>query len=161
MFLASKLITCFIDEFTSKRKSQSIFYLLNGSKHIYWTLDLENEVHSMWVYGQVVFKIARAISFFEVRQSRQQFTVGIFFFFFFFIMLFLFLVEVAQWCRIMAPAPIHFPLKVQHVVWKYQYLTWKHHHLALYGTWYISTNFVHLKNLDLIHVNITWPRWGG
>jgi hypothetical protein len=41
MFLTSKLITCFIEGFTSKRKSQSNAYLLNGSEHIYigvWTL---------------------------------------------------------------------------------------------------------------------------
>jgi hypothetical protein len=50
MFLTSKLITCFIDSFTSKRKSQSIVHLLNGSEHIYWILDFENEVHSIyWV----------------------------------------------------------------------------------------------------------------
>ena len=35
--------------FTSKRKSQSITYLLNGSEHIYWILDLENQVHSIRV----------------------------------------------------------------------------------------------------------------
>jgi hypothetical protein len=48
-FLASKLITCCIDRFTLRRKSQSIAYLLNESEHIYWMLDLENEVHSIWV----------------------------------------------------------------------------------------------------------------
>ena len=55
MFLTSKLLTCFIDGSTSKRKSQSIAYLLNGSEHIYiyiysgfWTLTM-NEVHSIWV----------------------------------------------------------------------------------------------------------------
>ena len=37
-FMTSKLITCFIDGFTSKTKSQSIAYLLSG-----------NEMHSMWV----------------------------------------------------------------------------------------------------------------
>ena len=47
--LPSKLITCFITGFAAKRKSQSIAYLLNGSEHIYWILDLENEVHSIWV----------------------------------------------------------------------------------------------------------------
>jgi hypothetical protein len=41
MFLTSKLITCFIDGFTSKRKCQFITYLLNGSEHEYWILDLE------------------------------------------------------------------------------------------------------------------------
>ena len=49
MYLASKLITCFVDGFTSKRKSQSIACLLNGSQSTYWILDLENEVHSVWV----------------------------------------------------------------------------------------------------------------
>ena len=48
MFLTSKLITCFIDGFTSGMKSQSIAYLLIGSAHIYWNLDLEGEVHSIW-----------------------------------------------------------------------------------------------------------------
>ena len=35
MFLTSKLIICFIDGLPSKRKFQSIAYLLNGSEHIY------------------------------------------------------------------------------------------------------------------------------
>ena len=48
IFLTLKLITCFIDGFTSKIKCQLIAYLLNGSEHTYWTLDLEGEVHSMW-----------------------------------------------------------------------------------------------------------------
>ena len=30
------------------RKSQSIAYSLNESEHIYWILDLEGEVHSVW-----------------------------------------------------------------------------------------------------------------
>ena len=47
--MTSKLITCFIDGFTSERKSKSIAYLLNESEHIYWILDLEDEVHSIWV----------------------------------------------------------------------------------------------------------------
>ena len=54
MFLNSKLITCFVDNFTLKRKSQSIAYLLNESEHIHWILDLENEVHSIrviWTNG--------------------------------------------------------------------------------------------------------------
>jgi hypothetical protein len=38
MFLISKLITCFIDGFTSGMKSQSIAYLLFGSAHM-CTLD--------------------------------------------------------------------------------------------------------------------------
>ena len=44
----SKLVTCFIGGFTLKRKFQTIAYIFNGSKHIYWILDLDNEVHSIW-----------------------------------------------------------------------------------------------------------------
>ena len=47
MLSTSKLITCFIDGFTSKMKSQSIAYLLVGSAHMYWILDLEGEMHSI------------------------------------------------------------------------------------------------------------------
>jgi hypothetical protein len=73
MFLTSKLITCFIDGLSLKRKSQSVAYLLNESEHIYWILDLDNEVHpiSYGLYGQATFKNARAISFFEVGWSGQ------------------------------------------------------------------------------------------
>ena len=45
LFLISKLITCFIDGFASKVKSQSIAYLLKGIEHVYWILDLEDEMH--------------------------------------------------------------------------------------------------------------------
>ena len=48
MCLTSKSIMCFIDGFTSGMKSQSIAYLLIGSAHIYWILDLEGEMHSIW-----------------------------------------------------------------------------------------------------------------
>ena len=48
MFLTSKLMSCYIDGFTSEMKSLSIAYLLMGSAHIYWILDLEGEVHSIW-----------------------------------------------------------------------------------------------------------------
>ena len=49
IFLNSKLITCFVDGFTSKMKSQSMAYLLIGSEHIYWILKLEGKVHSTWI----------------------------------------------------------------------------------------------------------------
>ena len=49
IFLTSKLITCFISCFISKMKSPSIVYLLSESQHKYWILDLEDEVHSVWV----------------------------------------------------------------------------------------------------------------
>ena len=48
MFFTSKLITCFIVGPTSKMKSKSIAYLLNGSEHISMILDLEDERHSIW-----------------------------------------------------------------------------------------------------------------
>ena len=48
MFLISKLIMCFINGSTSIMKAQSIAYLPIGSAHIYWILDLEGEVHSIW-----------------------------------------------------------------------------------------------------------------
>ena len=35
ILLAFKSMTCFIDGFTSKLKSQTILYLLNGSEHIW------------------------------------------------------------------------------------------------------------------------------
>jgi hypothetical protein len=47
--LTSKLMTCVIDIFSSGMKSQSIVYLLGGNEHIYLILDLEGEVHSIWV----------------------------------------------------------------------------------------------------------------
>ena len=49
IFLTSKLSTCFIDEFTLEIISQSSAYLPSGSGHLYWILDLEGEVHSIWV----------------------------------------------------------------------------------------------------------------
>ena len=45
--LTSKLIACIVDGFTFGMKSQSIAYLLSGSAHIYWILDLGGEVHSI------------------------------------------------------------------------------------------------------------------
>ena len=48
MFLTSKLLTCFIDSFILKMSPQSVAYLLNGSEHLQWILDLEDEVHSIW-----------------------------------------------------------------------------------------------------------------
>ena len=67
--MTSKLTTCFIDGFTSKMKSQSIVYLLNGSGHIYWILDLEMKCTQYGLYGQAAFKDARGILFSKVGQS--------------------------------------------------------------------------------------------
>jgi hypothetical protein len=66
--LTSKLITCFIDGFTSKMKSQSIAYLLNESEQLYWILDLEDEVHSIYMgyMDKRPSRIARALLYFKV-----------------------------------------------------------------------------------------------
>src|ERR1700738_420510 len=76
MFLTSKLITCFIDGFTSGIKSQSIAYLLIGSTHIYWILDLEVKCTQYGICSQVAFKNARAMLFFEVGWYGQHFLIG-------------------------------------------------------------------------------------
>jgi hypothetical protein len=48
--MTSKLITFFIDGFTSGMKSQLVAYLLSGIAYIYiyGILDFVNEVHSIW-----------------------------------------------------------------------------------------------------------------
>ena len=77
MFLTFKLITCFIDDFTFKMKSQSISYLLNESDHIYWNLDLEGEMHSIWDLWTSGLKKCKSNGFFEVGRDGQQFSVGL------------------------------------------------------------------------------------
>ena len=63
IFVTSKLIACFIDGFTSKKISRLIAYLLHGNEHIYWTLDLEGEVHSRGDFWISAFKNARTMVF--------------------------------------------------------------------------------------------------
>ena len=48
IFFTSKLIARFIESFTLKMKSELIVYLRNWNIYIYWILDLEGEVHSIW-----------------------------------------------------------------------------------------------------------------
>ena len=83
-FLTSKWITWFIGVFTLKMKSQSIAHLLNGSKHVYWIWDLEDEAHSIWdlwtsglqeFKGNGFFKIGRAGSSFQSGTENQDFMV--------------------------------------------------------------------------------------
>ena len=78
IFLTSKSNTCYIDGFTSKMKSQSIAYLLNGSEHIYWILDLEDEVHSVWVIRTRSLQECKGIFFFfrESGGARNGFQLG-------------------------------------------------------------------------------------
>jgi hypothetical protein len=59
MFLTSKLITGFIDEVTSKRISQSIAYLPNGSEYIYIGFCISKmKCTKNGLYGQTALKNA-------------------------------------------------------------------------------------------------------
>ena len=69
IFLTSKSKTCFIDDFTLIMKSQSTAYLLNGSEHICWILDLKVKCTQCGICSQVAFKNARAM-FFRSRAGR-------------------------------------------------------------------------------------------
>ena len=75
-FLTSKLITCFIGGFTLIMKPQSIAHLLNGSEHIYWILDLEGEVHSIWDLWESGLQECKSNEFFQNRACGQQFSCG-------------------------------------------------------------------------------------
>ena len=76
MFLISKSITCFVNGSTSGMKSQSIIYLLSGSPHIYWILDLEVKCTQYGICSQAAFKNARAIFFFQVGWGMHHVSVG-------------------------------------------------------------------------------------
>ena len=72
IFLTSKLITCFIGGFTLTMKPQSVAHLHNGNEHIYWILDLEGEVHSIWDLWANGLQDARAMSFFKIRRVGPE-----------------------------------------------------------------------------------------
>ena len=72
IFLISKLIRCFINGFTSRMKSQSIAWLPIGSAHIYWILDLEGEVHSIWDLWSSGLQECKGHIFFEVGRGGQH-----------------------------------------------------------------------------------------
>ena len=73
--LTSKLITFFIDGFTLKMKSHSIVYLLNGNEHIYWILDLEGGVHSIWDLWISGLQECKGNGFFQSRAGGKKFSV--------------------------------------------------------------------------------------
>ena len=107
LFFTSNLITCFIDNCTSKTNSLSIAYLLNGSEHIYWSLDLEDEVHSIWVIWTSIFQECKGNFIFWCQAEQATIFcrhLKIFDFFF------------GRGCPgivgLWALAPIHLPLKV-------------------------------------------------
>ena len=106
MFLTSKLITCFIDGFTSKRKCQSIAYLLNDSECIYRILGLENEVHLIWVIWTSGLQKCKGNFIFRSWAERATvFSRDLKFLSFF-------LWGLPGGARTRAPAAIHLPLKV-------------------------------------------------
>ena len=76
IFLTSKLITCFIDSFTSKKKSQSIVYLLNESQVVYMILDLKGEMHSIWDFVISDLQECKGNDFFKVGQADNNFRSG-------------------------------------------------------------------------------------
>ena len=76
IFLTSYLFTCFIGSFTLKMKSESIAYLLNGSEHIYWILNLEGEMHSIWDLWISGLQECKGNGFFEVRRMGNSFRSG-------------------------------------------------------------------------------------
>ena len=85
IFFTFKLIACYFDAFILEMKSQSIFYLLNGSEHIHWILDIESEGHPMWVIwtsglreckGNFIFQ-SQALAVFDHDLTNVDFFVGV------------------------------------------------------------------------------------
>jgi hypothetical protein len=84
--------------FHFEKEIQLFAYLLNGSEHIYWILNLENEVHSIWIIwtsnlqeckGNSIFPMAdKACNSFRSRSKKLNF-----------------LVRAAQMCQIVRPGP--------------------------------------------------------
>jgi hypothetical protein len=77
MFFTTKLMTCFIDSFTSGLKSQSLVYLLIESAHTHQILDLEDEVHSIRDLWTSNLQECKGNVFFKIEQSGQQFSIGL------------------------------------------------------------------------------------
>ena len=74
IFLTSKLITFFIDGFTSGMKSQSTAYLLSGSAHIYIEYEtLKVKCTQHWICSKAAFKNARAMFFSKSGGSGNSF----------------------------------------------------------------------------------------
>ena len=54
-------------------KFQLIAYLVNESEHIYWILDLEDEVHSIWDLRISGLQESKGNGFFEVKRACSSF----------------------------------------------------------------------------------------
>ena len=76
IFLTSKLITYFIDGFTWNEIPINFIFLLIGSTHIYWILDLKIKYTPYAICNQATFKNTRAIFFSTLERNGQQFSVG-------------------------------------------------------------------------------------
>ena len=72
IFLTFKLIACFIDGFTLRMKYQSIAYLLNESEHLDWILNVEDEVHSIWVMWTSGLQECKGNFIFQSRADRAS-----------------------------------------------------------------------------------------
>ena len=76
-FLTSKLITFFIDGFTSGMNSQLVAYLLSGSAHIYIGFEtLKVKCTHYGNYSQMAFKNARAMLFLKLGGAGNNFQSG-------------------------------------------------------------------------------------
>ena len=78
MFLTSKLIICYIDGFIPKRHP-NLLIIHSMKVNIYietWTLKMKCTQYTR-LYRQAVSQNARAILYFEVKWSRQQFSTDI------------------------------------------------------------------------------------
>jgi hypothetical protein len=53
-------------------KSQSIAYLLDESEHIYWILDLGDEMHSIWGLWRSGLQECKGNDFFKGRVGRTK-----------------------------------------------------------------------------------------
>ena len=60
-------------QFHYEKKSQSIVYLLDGSEHIYWILDLQDKVYSVWDLWTHDLQESKGNDFFAVGRSKSIF----------------------------------------------------------------------------------------
>ena len=75
--MTSKFITSSFDAFTSKMTSRSITYLFKGSECIYYILDLEGEVHSIWDLCIIGLRVCKGNNSFKVGWAGRSFWSGL------------------------------------------------------------------------------------
>jgi hypothetical protein len=57
-------------------KFQLVAYLLKGSEHVYWILDLEDEVHSIWDLWMSGFQECKADGLLKSGETYKCFRSG-------------------------------------------------------------------------------------